>query len=122
MGSIVCYDRRVKEQLFKISPSIIDRYSAESPEVTQLLAEGLRNLLPADINIAVTGLASPGGSETEEKPVGTMFVHGFIKEKSWKRRFFFEGSPDEIVAQTINATAIALLEEMEGEIKLKAES
>lgn len=112
-GSIVCYDRSVKEELFKIPSRMIDQYSAESAEVTQLLAEELKNLLPADIVVAVTGLASPGGSETPEKPVGTMFVHGFIKDKSWQRRFYFEGDPHQIVAQTINATALALLEEME---------
>lgn len=111
-GSIVCYDRSVKEELFKIPSEVIDKYSAESAEVTQLLAENLRGLLPADIVVAVTGLASPGGSETPEKPVGTMFVHGFIKEKAWNRKFFFEGSPDEIVAQTINATALTLLDEL----------
>ncbi|KAA8483560.1 nicotinamide-nucleotide amidase [Arcticibacter tournemirensis] len=111
-GSIVCYDRSVKEELFKIPAEVIDEHSAESAEVTQLLAENLRDLLPADIVVAVTGLASPGGSETPEKPVGTMFVHGIIKDKPWSRRFFFEGSPDDIVAQTINATALTLLDEL----------
>ncbi len=111
-GSIVCYDRSVKEELFKISTSVIDQYSAESAEVTRLLADGLKNLLPADIMVAVTGLASPGGSETEEKPVGTMFAHGYIKEKSWQKRYFFEGNPDEIISQTIHAVALAILEEL----------
>lgn len=111
-GSIVCYDRSVKETLFDIDPAIIDEHSAESAEVTRLLAEGLAKLLPADIRIALTGLASPGGSEREEKPVGTMFVHGFIGKHEWKRRFFFEGAPDDIIASTINATALALLDEL----------
>ncbi len=111
-GSIVCYDRSVKEELFKIPASVIDRYSAESAEVTSLLADGLKTLLPADIMVAVTGLASPGGSETDEKPVGTMFVHGYVKDRSWQKRYFFEGSPDDIIAQTIQATALAILEEL----------
>ena len=111
-GSIVCYDRSVKEELFKIPAEVIDKCSAESAEVTQLLAEQLRSLLPADIVVAVTGLASPGGSESADKPVGTMFVHGFVKENNWKRRFFFEGDPDEIIAQTINAAALTLLDEL----------
>lgn len=112
MGSIVCYDRSVKEGLLKVPAEVIDKYSAESPEVTQLLAEGLKSLIPADIIVAVTGLASPGGSETEEKPVGTMFVHAIIKDKAWKTSLFFEGSPDEIVAQTIDGIAALLLEEL----------
>lgn len=111
-GSIVCYDRSVKEDLLKVPADIIDKYTAESPEVTQLLARGLKTLIPADIILAVTGLASPGGSETEEKPVGTMYVHAIIKGKEWKTSLFFNGSPDEIVAQTIDAIASLLLEEL----------
>lgn len=111
-GSIVCYDRSVKEDLFEIPPQIIDQYSAESPEVTQLLADNLRNLIPADVVVAVTGLASPGGSESEEKPVGTMFAHGYVNSRPWSQRYFFEGNPDEIVAQTINAIALTLLAEL----------
>jgi nicotinamide-nucleotide amidase len=111
-GSIVCYDRSVKETLLKIPAETIDHYSAESPEVTQLLAEALKILMPADIIIAVTGLAAPGGSETEEKPVGTMFVHGSVKGNAWKTTLFFEGNPDEIVAQTIEAVAALLLEQL----------
>jgi nicotinamide-nucleotide amidase len=111
-GSIVCYDRSVKESLLKVPSPVIDQYTAESPEVTQLLAEGLKELIPADIIVAVTGLASPGGSETEEKPVGTMFIHAIVKDRSWKTSLFFEGSPDEIVAQTIDGIAALLLEEL----------
>ncbi len=111
-GSIVCYDRSVKENLLKVPSQIIDKYSAESPEVTQLLAEGLLELIPADIIVAVTGLVSPGGSETEEKPVGTMFIHGIIQGRAWKSSLLFEGSPDEIIAQTIEAIAAMLLDEI----------
>ncbi len=111
-GCIVCYDRSVKENLLKVPSQIIDKYSAESPEVTQLLAERLKELIPADIIVSVTGLTSPGGSETAEKPVGTMFIHTIIKDKAWKTSLYFEGSPDEIVAKTIEAIASLLLEEL----------
>ncbi|HEY0055031.1 MAG TPA: CinA family protein [Pedobacter sp.] len=111
-GSIVCYDRSVKETLLKVPSQVIDKYSAESPEVTQLLAEGLLELIPADIIVAVTGLASPGGSETEDKPVGTMYIHGIIQGRAWKSSLLFEGSPDEIIAQTIEAIAAMLLDEL----------
>lgn len=112
LGSIVCYNRSVKENLLGVPPEVIDKYSAESAEVTEYLATGLKRLMPADIIVAVTGLASEGGSETPEKPVGTMFVHGFIKDQPWKLRLFFEGSPDEIIAQTIDSVASALLNKL----------
>lgn len=111
-GSIVCYDRTVKESLLKVPAEIIDQYSAESEEVTHLLAEGLKSLIPADIIVAVTGLASPGGSESDGKPVGTMFIHIIIGEKNLKSKLQFEGDPNEIIAQTIEAVASILLEEL----------
>lgn len=111
-GSIVCYDRSVKENLLKVPAEAIDKYSAESEEVTHLLAEGLKSLIPADIIVAVTGLASPGGSESDEKPVGTMFIHMVIGEKNLKSKLHFEGDPNEIIAQTIEAVASILLEEL----------
>lgn len=108
MGSIVCYNRSVKENLMNIPKEIIDRYTAESPEVTRLLALAIEKLIPADVIIAVTGLASEGGSESEEKPVGTMYIHGIIKGEHWEEKMRFDGSPDEIVKQTISAIASAL--------------
>jgi len=111
-GSIVCYDVSVKQNLFDINEEIIEKYTAESQEVTQLLAEGLRRLMPADLIVAVTGLASSGGSESSEKPVGTIFVNGYIKEKAWMTKLYFEGSPDEIISQTSDAIASILLDEL----------
>lgn len=111
-GSIVCYDRSVKEELMGIPPEIIDQYTAESPEVTQLLADSIKKLIPADIVVAVTGLASEGASESQEKPVGTMFIHGYIKDKAWKTKLQLEGTPDEIIAQTIDAVGTILLDEL----------
>jgi len=111
-GSIVCYDRSVKESLMKIQPETIDKFTAESPEVTQLLAISLKQLIPADIIVAVTGLASPGGSETKEKPVGTVFLHGIINESHWQSRLQLSGSPDEIINQTVDAAASILLDKL----------
>jgi nicotinamide-nucleotide amidase len=111
-GSIVCYDASVKTELLGVPAEIIEQHTPESAEVTQCLALGLKQLIPADILVAVTGLASEGGSETPEKPVGTMFVHGFIKDRQWKTQLLFEGSPDDIIAQTIETIASILLEEI----------
>jgi nicotinamide-nucleotide amidase len=109
-GSIVCYDVRVKESLLGVPPAVIEQFTAESAEVTQHLADALRQLMPADLIVAATGLASPGGSETDEKPVGTMFVHGYVGEEPFRKRFVFDGEPDDIIKQTIENTATFLLE------------
>lgn len=111
LGGIVCYDVCVKEELFDISKDIIDKYTPESAEVTQLLAEGLGRYFKSDIKVAVTGLTAPGGSETEEKPVGTMFIHIKLPDNRYcSHREVFNGSPEDIISQTIERTGLLLTE------------
>lgn len=105
LGGIVCYDVCTKEELFDIPKKIIDEFTPESAEVTQLLAERLSKYFKCDIAIAVTGLTSPGGSETADKPVGTMFIHIKLPENRYcSHREVFEGTPKDIISQTIERT------------------
>jgi nicotinamide-nucleotide amidase len=69
------------------------------------MARRLPGIIIADIYVAVTGLTTPGGSETPEKPVGTMFVHVYIQDQPLKFRKIFQGSCESIIHQTVNATA-----------------
>ncbi|MDX5482542.1 MAG: CinA family protein, partial [Hymenobacteraceae bacterium] len=73
-GSIVAYLPEVKKKLLHVKQETLDLYTAESQQVTNEMVMGLKKQLDADISIATTGLAGEGGSETKEKPVGTMFV------------------------------------------------
>jgi nicotinamide-nucleotide amidase len=92
-GSIVCYTEEVKKDLLKIPQTKIDQFTTESAEITELLAKHLSNLIKADIHAAITGLASPGGSETKEKPVGTVFFCFTYKNKIYRERKVFRGTP-----------------------------
>jgi nicotinamide-nucleotide amidase len=111
-GSIVSYDRSVKEGLLGISPQLIDEYTAESAEVTEQMAISLKRLINADINVAVTGLAAEGGSETEEKPVGTVFVHGFMKEEPFSLRVVLEGEPEDVILKIVDEIAKLVLQQL----------
>ncbi|WP_342645142.1 nicotinamide-nucleotide amidohydrolase family protein [Mucilaginibacter sp. CSA2-8R] len=111
-GSIVCYDVSVKQNLLGVSPEMIEQYTPESAEVTEQLAVSLRKLISADVIVAVTGLAAPGGSETDEKPVGTMFIHGFFKDKPWHFRLFVDDEPEQVILKTIDAIASYLLKQL----------
>jgi nicotinamide-nucleotide amidase len=93
VGSIVCYTEEVKKKLFGVSSKCIENFTCESMEVTQALAKKLPSLLQADVYAAVTGLASAGGSETYEKPVGTIFFCIYYKQKFYKKIRHFKGSP-----------------------------
>lgn len=111
-GGITCYDASLKESLLKVPHEIIEQYTPESREVTDELAMRLNALISADIRVGVTGLTTPGGSETEEKPVGTMFVSAMIKDRLVSMRWVFAGTCEEIIHQTIEATADLLIREV----------
>lgn len=100
-GGLVSYDAQIKENILGVPQTLIDKYSPESAEVTREMALQLKKMMGADIIVAVTGLTTPGGSESREKPVGTMFYCILIRENIIECRKEFSGSAREIVYQTI---------------------
>lgn len=112
-GGLVCYDACIKEDTLGIPHELIERFTPESAEVTRELAHNLYKVIPsADIFIAVTGLTTEGGSETPEKPVGTMFIHALVNGRDYAIREVFAGSAEEIVSATINRVASLLIEKL----------
>ncbi|RPI68601.1 MAG: CinA family protein [Ignavibacteriales bacterium] len=89
-GSLVTYHPELKIQLLDVDPVIIDKYTPESKEVTTEMVKGLLKVIPSDIAVAVTGLASEGGSESPEKPVGTVFISILYKNSLHEFRHVFE--------------------------------
>jgi len=111
-GGIVCYDACIKQDILGVPESLVKKYTPESAQVTAEMAKRLRNFIKADIYIAVTGLTMPGGSETKEKPVGTMFIHAIINGNSVPIREVFKGTPEEVVMQTVDRAASLLINEL----------
>ena len=114
LGGIVCYDARTKEQIFGIPKEFIERNTAESAEVTKALADALPKLFDCDIAVAITGLTTPGGSETEDKPVGTMFIHINMPNARYiAHREVFEGGGELIIKKTIERVGELLTDMVE---------
>jgi nicotinamide-nucleotide amidase len=111
-GGIVCYDACIKQDILGVPESLVEKYTPESAEVTEEMARRLHHFIQADIYVAVTGLTTPGGSEGPGKPVGTMFLHVLIGNKSIPVREVFKGSPEEIVLQTVDRVAQLLIENL----------
>lgn len=114
MGGIVCYDAQVKTKLMGIPEEFIEQFTPESAEVTRALVDSLSKLFDSEVYLAITGLVSPGGSETPEKPVGTIFIHAKIDEKHFSVRQVFSGSPEQIVSQAVNRAAQCVADALSG--------
>ncbi|MFN3890388.1 MAG: CinA family protein [Beijerinckiaceae bacterium] len=65
----VTYSNAAKNQLLGVSEAVIDACGAVSPEVARAMADGALTHSKADVSVAITGVAGPGGG-TPLKPVG----------------------------------------------------
>jgi nicotinamide-nucleotide amidase len=67
----VTYANAAKAQMVGVSMALIEQHGAVSEPVARAMAEGGLSASGADIAIAITGVAGPGGGSAE-KPVGTV--------------------------------------------------
>lgn len=69
LGGVVAYANQVKTELLGVPEALLAKHGAVSAEVAQAMASGARARFGADIGLAFTGIAGPGGG-SEQKPVG----------------------------------------------------
>lgn len=69
---IVSYANAAKEKLLGVSSETLAREGAVSEAVVIEMARGVLTLSGADIAVAISGVAGPGGGSAE-KPVGTVW-------------------------------------------------
>lgn len=69
----VTYSNRAKEEMLGIAGDVMADYGAVSEPVARMMAEGALDASRANISVAITGVAGPGGG-TPMKPVGTVHV------------------------------------------------
>ncbi|HYN05797.1 MAG TPA: competence/damage-inducible protein A [Vicinamibacterales bacterium] len=73
VGGVVAYSNDVKTRQLGVPDALLAAHGAVSEPVAQAMAEGVRTRLGADIGLAITGIAGPGGG-SEAKPVGTVVI------------------------------------------------
>lgn len=69
----VTYSNEAKIDALNVSEDVLEAHGAVSSEVAGEMALGAKRSAQADLAIAVTGIAGPGGG-TEEKPVGLVYI------------------------------------------------
>lgn len=75
----ITYANEAKEQILGVRRETLEAHGAVSPETAAEMAAGAKRVSGADIAVAVTGIAGPGGG-TPEKPVGLVYV-GLASER-----------------------------------------
>ncbi len=67
----VTYSNDAKIESLGVSAELVDTFGAVSPAVAWAMARGALKHSDADVAVAITGVAGPGGG-TQSKPVGTV--------------------------------------------------
>jgi len=105
-GGAVAYANEAKVRLLGVDPALLERHGAVSAEVASAMAAGVLERSGADVAVAITGVAGPGGG-SPDKPIGTVWVAA--REASGaelRQAFHFPGAREMI---RLRAAVAALL-------------
>jgi len=69
----VTYSNAAKTELLGVAPQLIEHHGAVSEAVVRAMAAGALARSQAQVAVAVTGIAGPGGGSAD-KPVGTVWL------------------------------------------------
>ncbi len=106
-GGVICYDQTVKTRTLGVDERLISEKGVVSEEVAMEMAKAVRELLGADIGLAITGWAGPGGG-TAESPPGTVCLALHAQEGSHSLKVRLPGDR-EMVRKIASNAALALL-------------
>lgn len=99
-AGFVTYSNASKAAQLKVSPDVVETFGAVSVATAWAMARGALHATEADVAVAITGIAGPGGG-TEAKPVGTVCI-AVDGGRSMVRTFRFPGGRDVVKAMSAN--------------------
>ena len=99
-GGVVAYSNAAKTGLLGVSSDLLTAHGAVSEEAVRAMAEGARSRFSADLAVAVSGIAGPGGG-TADKPVGTVHFAWAAAGGMTAARRIFAGSRESVRRQTV---------------------
>jgi nicotinamide-nucleotide amidase len=94
LGGIVAYAYEAKVELLGVSWDTLKAFGAVSRETVLEMARGVRKALGADLAIAVSGIAGPGGG-LPNKPVGTTWIGLAAPDAELGELFQFGGNREQ---------------------------
>ncbi len=101
-GGVIAYSNEAKRNLLGVQEKTLASVGAVSRETAAEMAGGARRALNADLGIATTGIAGPGGA-TRRKPVGLIYIAVATPGETDVRELRLAGDRLENIEQTAYA-------------------
>lgn len=114
MGTVVCYDEKIKEHVLGVKKETLDKHTAVAQETALEMAQGLLEKFNVDIAISITGYAGPGGGN-DKYPVGGVCIGRALRksERNKVNDYVLKGDREILKQRFSQAVMYALLEEVE---------
>ncbi|HDK38270.1 MAG TPA: nicotinamide-nucleotide amidase [Thiolapillus brandeum] len=96
----VTYSNQSKIDMLGVRADTLKFFGAVSEQVVLQMAQGALANSPADISIAVSGIAGPGGG-SPSKPVGTVWMAWANNKGAVTERCWFAGNREAVRRQTV---------------------
>ena len=107
----VTYSNRAKSELLGVPEELLLSYGAVSAQVACSMAEGAARNAGAEVALAITGVAGPGGGGAE-KPVGTVFIACLTPAGQKVEKYSFGAAPREHIQESSAQAALVMLWEL----------
>jgi nicotinamide-nucleotide amidase len=115
----VTYSNAAKTELLGVDPALIQTHGAVSEPVAQAMVLGALAHSPAQVAVAVTGVAGPTGGSAD-KPVGTVWFGLAVPGQVITERCLFPGDRAAVRAATVQH-ALRRLAQLLDESRTKSE-
>jgi nicotinamide-nucleotide amidase len=109
----VSYSNAAKSDLLGVPAALIRTNGAVSEQVVQAMALGAVAHSKAQVSVAVTGVAGPGGGSID-KPVGTVWFAWVIQDQLISQCQRFDGDRGQVRAATVHYALTRLLSLLTG--------
>ncbi|MEH6394982.1 CinA family protein [Pseudoalteromonas sp.] len=109
--AFVTYSNQAKQDLLGVSEQTLALYGAVSEQTVLQMAAGACKAAGADISVAVSGIAGPGGGSTE-KPVGLVWFCIQIDDKQYPSQQLFAGDRAQVRLQAIVYSLKTIIEKI----------
>ncbi|PSF10828.1 nicotinamide-nucleotide amidase [Marinobacter shengliensis] len=101
MAGLVTYSNEAKQAILGVEESVLAEYGAVSEPVVRQMVAGAIRAADADIAVAISGIAGPGGG-SDEKPVGTVwFAWGTGPDRIETSTQCFDGDRDQVRRKSV---------------------